>query len=84
MRFGLRRCDQALLDSRYVGHYSSILRFKKNHVRIFFVNFNRRLTMCGRDTSNLLKASAPSADDGYAEYAVCMKVIRYNKLWEVT
>ena len=40
--------------------------------------------MCGHDTSNLLKASAPSADDGCAEYAVCMKVIRYAKLWKVT
>ena len=50
----------------------------------FFVNFYRRLTMCVGDTSNLLKTSAPSADDGCAEYAVCMKVIRYAKLWKVT
>ena len=40
--------------------------------------------MCGGDTSNLLKASASSDDVGCAEYAVCMKVIRYAKLWKVT
>jgi hypothetical protein len=40
--------------------------------------------MCGHDTNNLLNASASSADDGFAEYAVCMKVIRYAKLWKVT
>jgi hypothetical protein len=39
MRLGLRRCDQALWDSRYLGHYPSIWRFKKNHVRIFFCDF---------------------------------------------
>ena len=39
IRLGLRRCDQALLDSRYLGQYSSIWRFKKNHVRIFFCEF---------------------------------------------
>ena len=57
---------------------------KKSCPHFFFVNVNRRLTMCGGDTSNLLKASASSADDGCAEYAVCMKVIRYAKLWKVT
>ena len=35
------------------------------------------------ETSYFLKASAASADDGCAEYAVCIKFIRYAKLWEV-
>jgi hypothetical protein len=34
------------------------------------------------ETSYFLKASAASADDGCAEYAVCMKFIRYEKLWK--
>jgi hypothetical protein len=67
MRLGLRRCDQAHLDSRYLGHYSSIWRFKKIMSASFFVNFYRRLTMCGGDTSNLLKASSSLADDCYGE-----------------
>ena len=39
MRLALRRCDQALLDSRYLGHYSSILRFKKIVSAYFLCEF---------------------------------------------
>ena len=39
MRLGLRRCDQAHLDSRYLGHYLSIWRFKKIMSASFFCEF---------------------------------------------
>ena len=50
----------------------------------FFVNLNCRLTMFGGETSYLLKASSSLADDCYGEEAVCVKVHRYAKLWDVT
>jgi len=34
------------------------------------------------EMSNLLNASASSADDGYAEYAININFIRYEKLWK--
>ena len=38
---------------------------KKKPVSIFFEHFNRRLTMFGGETSNLLKATASLADAGF-------------------
>ena len=49
---------------------------KNSYLHLFFVNFYRRLTMFVGETSYFLKASAASADDECAEYAVCMKVIK--------
>ena len=40
---------------------------KKNLSASFFEHFNRRLTMFGGETSNLLKASSSLADDCYGE-----------------
>ena len=72
------------LRLKIFGKFFIDLAFQKIHVYIFFfVNFYRRLTMFVGETSYFLKASAASADDGCADYAVFMKFIRYLKLWEV-
>ena len=40
---------------------------KKNMSASFFEHFNRRLTMLGGETSNLLKAPASLADAGFGD-----------------
>ena len=86
-----KHCDFGFLDAakpfQIQDISESLHRFdisKKYLSASFFEHFNRRLTMFGGETSDLLKAPASLADAGFGDKSVYVKVFRYDNHWEVT